>query len=313
MAAKLSRCAEALSLELRLREGEPVEARLKAAHFCRLRFCPWCEWRKATAWRRRLIPGLQAFGLEHPKHRAVLLTLTVRNVRASELRGAVGEIHASWKRLTKRRGFPTSYWLRRTELTLGRPPSSPDIPQDPRLLYGAGRRLKGIKHTDISDNELTNNELKNREVWVHPHLHALLLVPPRYWAADYIRQSLWREWWMESARLDYAPIVDVRKAYRRKGERTIERESIAAAIEAAKYTAKPDQLAALGPQLVDLTEQLRKVRMIAVSRPLSRFVRPDDPAGDELTDPLAEGDERAEWVHAIARWDEQTAHYQFDP
>jgi len=338
MAAKFSRCAEVLGLVMELAPDRPAEAKLQNAHFCGSRFCPFCEWRRASRWRRRLIPGLQAFHLEHPNHKAVFLTLTVQNVRQVEIRETIQAMHKAWHRLQKRAEFPTQFWLRRTEITLGRPPSAPDAPACPwasRVSAGTDGNSQANavapipKKGENREHKLSSSKLVSTKdvslyfgsgagsepstVWLHPHIHALLLVPARYFTADYVRQGRWRELWMDAARLDYAPVVDVRAVRVKRGADTVERRSIAAAIEAAKYTAKPADMLALGPLVPDLTARLHKMRMISVSRPLAQYVRPDSPQGDELTDApeIDYGSGFGQYV--VARWDEQSAHYMLDP
>jgi hypothetical protein len=328
-AADLQRCAERLGVELRYTEGDQLAQRVTSAHFCHHRMCPVCSWRKVQAWRRRLIPGFEQFHQAHPKHRPLFLTLTVRNCRLEELAPALGDLHAAWARMTKRRGFPTSYWLRRTEITIGRPAigddGAPNIaPQ--RINMSAAQfshatenglskiKLKGSQPSAVAASVATQKRYAVREglpagselsggAWLHPHIHALLMVPARYFTADYIRQEQWRQWWMESARLDYAPVVDIRRGYVRGTNISDHRASVAAAIEAAKYISKASDVAALGPDLVDLERQLKGARMIAVSRALGAYVRPDAIDGGEMVDPEPQGPSDGLTARLMADWD----------
>jgi hypothetical protein len=67
-------------------------------------------------------------------------------------------------------------------------------------------------------------ELKQCGVWdaalwsehyceeVHPHMHVLLMVSPNYFdRAHYIEQTKWVALWKRAARLDYDPVIDIRK------------------------------------------------------------------------------------------------------
>ncbi|NDB66146.1 MAG: replication protein, partial [Euryarchaeota archaeon] len=110
---------------------------------------------------------------------ALFLTLTVKNCQLYELRETVRHLHRSFKRLTLIQGFPTSAWFRRTEVTLG------------KSLGGSGPLFAPQ---------------------VHPHIHALLLVRPSYWSRDYWSQLKWQKEWQMAARLDYPPVVDIRRA-----------------------------------------------------------------------------------------------------
>jgi hypothetical protein len=328
-AADLRRCAERLGVELRYTEGDQLAQRVTSAHFCHHRMCPVCSWRKVQAWRRRLIPGFEQFHQAHPKHRPVFLTLTVRNCRLEELAPTLAELHGAWARMTKRRGFPTSYWLRRTEITIGRPAigddGAPNIaPQrihmtaaqsaDMQELRRAPYTMEQNQPPTVAASAAIQKRYAVRGVlpagselsggaWLHPHIHALLMVPARYFKADYIRQELWRQWWMESARLDYAPVVDIRRGYVKGENISDHRASVAAAIEAAKYISKASEVAALGPDLVEVERQLKGARMIAVSRALGAYVRPDAIDGAEMVDPEPQGPSDGLTARLMADWD----------
>jgi hypothetical protein len=78
---------------------------------------------------------------------------------------------------------------------------------------------------------------------------------------------------------------------------------VAAAIEAAKYISKASDVAALGPDVVDLERQLKGVRMIAVSRALGAYVRPDAIDSSEMVDPEPEGPSDGITSRWMADWD----------
>ena len=71
----------------------------------------------------------------------------------------------------------------------------------------------------------------------HPHIHAILAVPPEYFSRKsglYIPQTEWVERWQKAFRADYRPSVRIQTA-KAKGEYVGGR---AAAVEAAKYAVK---------------------------------------------------------------------------
>ena len=70
----------------------------------------------------------------------------------------------------------------------------------------------------------------------HPHFHALLLVPPYYFAGkSYIKHEKWIELWQDAARLNYTPSVDIRRVKTPEG-------GLSEAIKAATYSVKPSEL-----------------------------------------------------------------------
>ena len=117
---------------------------------------------------------------------------------------------------------------------------------------------------------------------------------------------------MESARLDYAPIVDVRtaKAKSATGSRSAG-DASAAVMEAAKYAAKATDLMELGPAITELHWQLKRKRLYAVSGALRPYIYPGDVSETEMLDeeskPLPPGAER---IEVIAQWFEDSQDYQ---
>jgi hypothetical protein len=172
--------------------------------------------------------------------------------------------------------FPTKFWFRRTEVT-----------------------LQAIKKGEIGGGH-----------FVHPHMHILLMVPAGYFSHGYIRKSDWQKAWMMSARLDYAPVVDVRraKAPSSSGGATIA-QSRTAALEASKYATKATDLINMGSALGEYHRQVKGLRLSASSASLKPYIA-DSPIDDsELTDsgesPLGES------LKATAVWFEDIQEYLF--
>lgn len=174
---RMSNCALRLGLALELREDGTGKAWAETGHFCGARLCPMCEWRRSRAWRRRLMAGLPDFRAAHPTHKPVFLTLTVRNVPLGELRETVEHLHASFKRLRECSFFPTAYWLRRTEITLGKPSFTDDLPtaQKARKAPAADWNQSGPMGSVLKG--LSGETPGVEAPWCHPHLHCLLLAP----------------------------------------------------------------------------------------------------------------------------------------
>ena len=173
--------------------------KLIGANFCKVRLCPMCISRRA------LKLAVQAHGITHeslrrrPGLRFIFLSLTVPNVIGDKLSQSITDIFKSWDRLT-----------RRCEIS--------------RILAGSFRAL-----------EVTFNAQRKD---FHPHIHALMAVPPTYFGGNYITQSRWLDLWRESARDQSIVSVDVRavkpKLKLKEGE-----NSIASAVaEVCKYPIK---------------------------------------------------------------------------
>lgn len=314
MARSINNCADALQVALQLPEDADPTVLLRGYNPCNRRACPMCEWRRSRVWRARLLKGLPAFLEAHPKHRAVFLTLTVRNCRVSELDDTLRAMHRAWHRMTQLSIFPSPYWLRRTEVTLGNPAPADDLPNAPRRrkVPAAG----GPAHSpDGADSPPCRGQLPGSpEAWVHPHLHCLLLVPASFWGEGYVRKTRWQEAWQASMRLDYAPVVDIRRAHTRATAEHPGGMHVGAVLEAVKYTTKAAHLVALGDALPEFARQIRGHRLIATSRALGAFIPSGDPSVEEIA---SEIDPNAPQLHplveAVARWDSDLSDYVLTP
>jgi plasmid rolling circle replication initiator protein Rep len=279
----IANCATRLALEIPMEGDQLGEGRLTGAMLCNRRLCPFCEWRRTRAWRARLIPGLNAFADEHPNWSGVFLTLTVRNCEMHELRDTIDHMHRSLNRLVQTTLWPTDLWMRRTEITVQ--DRGVSCPTEPHIRK------------------------------VHPHIHCLLLVRPSYWSRDYIKQSQWQAAWQTAARLDYAPVVDVRRAKPAKGAAATDSVApVPAVLEAAKYMAKATDLAALGDMLPQLNNEMRGLRLIAISKALSRYVGSADMGPTNMFDlQKIEVPPITPTFSAIAEWLESAQEYRFAP
>lgn len=271
----IANCASRIAVELGIEQGKDPIAYLRGGKLCNRRLCPFCEWRRTRAWRARLHRGLEGFLQDFPTHKGVFLTLTVRNVPLDDLNGQLKEMATGWKRLTNARSFPTPYWFRRTEVTLGYTPGMSSC-------------------------------------MAHPHFHALLLVPASYWGRNYIKQLEWQKRWMEAMRLDYPPVIDVRAAKSKTNNAGSGSDAISSAVvEAAKYATKASQLMELGPAITTYSHQIRGVRLYATSRKLGQYTGDGDIRPEELFDQDDGQKLGVESLFGTAAWFEDSQEYLF--
>ena len=282
----ISNCALRLKASVILQPELEPEVNLTGAMLCNKRLCPFCEWRRTKALRARLHQGLNALYEDHPKLIGVFLTLTVRNVPLDQLSAQLDEMNRAWKRMKQCSFFPTDLWFRRTEVTVG---------------------TRGFSKEELA-RKPTGNDL---HVSAHPHFHCLLLVRPSYFSRDYIKKSEWQKQWQMALRADYAPVIDVRRAKTKSGaSKSPAEETKSAVLEAAKYSAKAASITELGPATTELHWQLRGKRLVAMSRPLTKYVKQGDISEEEMMDcdskPLPPGAER---VEVLADWFEDIESY----
>ena len=226
-------------------ETDPAgEARLKlrSAHFCRVRHCPVCQWRRSLMWMARFLKALPTIEQVHPTARWIFLTLTCRNCPVRELRNTLRHMNAAWNRLRLRPEFANHVlgWVRTTEVTRGRGESA------------------------------------------HPHFHCLLLMRPGYFAGkNYIRQARWAELWKEAARLDYTPIVHVQAVKNHRGmpgETPLKR----AVAETLKYAVKPQDLLKSRDWLLELTYQVHGLKFVSTGGLLRNVIRENEESDEDL-------------------------------
>jgi plasmid rolling circle replication initiator protein Rep len=116
---RIGECSRRLQFAL-IPDGEGgVAFHLEEAKFCRVRFCPICQWRRSLMWRGRFYRGLPKYLADHPGRRAVALTLTVRNCAIGELRETVDLMNVAFSRMTKRKWWPATGWVKSLEVTRG--------------------------------------------------------------------------------------------------------------------------------------------------------------------------------------------------
>lgn len=230
-----------------------VLLRLREAHFCRVRHCPVCQWRRALMWQARFYQSLPAIQQAHPKARWLFLTLTVRNCPITELGDTLTAMNAAWQRLIKRKEFrPVLGWLRTTEVTRGR---------------------DGSAHP-------------------HFHA-LLMLPPSWFRGQSYVKQARWVELWQEAMRLDYAPVVDVRAVKSKAPkEGQTEAEASAAALrnavaETLKYSVKPSDMTDDPAWFLEMTKQVHKRRFVATGGALKDVLKVDEETDADLA--LADG------------------------
>lgn len=235
--------------------------KLRDARFCRVRYCPVCQWRRQLMWKAKFLRSLPGIIEQYPKARWIMLTLTVRNCRVDELRGTLQSMNAGWQRLKQRRDFrPVHGWIRTTEITRGR---------------------DGSAHP-------------------HFH-SLLMVPPSMLSGPNYIKHSRWVELWQQALRLNYAPNVDVRvvKSKRPKPDQTAQDAAVdsvsGGVMETLKYTIKPGDMIEDPDWFVEMTRQTHKLRFVATGGALKHVLKDTEETDESMamtdTDAPKEGED----------------------
>ena len=176
--------------------------KLNQANFCKVRLCPMCSWRRSLKIYGQVSKIMNEV-VKNEDLEFIFLTLTTRNCEGQDLSNTIDNIFKAFNKMTKRVKYK-------------------------KAIKGHFRAL-----------EVTHN-LNTMSDWFdtyHPHLHIILVVNQNYFKKPdlYINQEEWTTLWKQSLKVDYNPIVDVRR-FKDSNGKGIEK-SIA---EAAKYTVKSD-------------------------------------------------------------------------
>jgi plasmid rolling circle replication initiator protein Rep len=116
-ALRVKGCSPQLRFAFEAQDSGEMRTRLKEARFCRVRFCPVCQWRKSLVWRARLINAIPEIVEDYPKSRWIFVTFTLKNCPVTELRSTIDEMNRAWKRLVQRKEFPAIGFFKALEVT----------------------------------------------------------------------------------------------------------------------------------------------------------------------------------------------------
>lgn len=154
--------------------SEEIRRRLVKANFCKYRFCPMCQWRKARKVCREVLGRLRTIDEQHNGVALLFLTLTIKNEPLTELNSTVKHLSASFNRMQKTQQYKSA-------------------------VYGSIRAIEFL-----GDN--------TEQGECHPHFHCLLVVPKSYFKSrDYINFEEWTNLWQRSLRVNYRPVINVQR------------------------------------------------------------------------------------------------------
>lgn len=221
------------------------DKRLTNSNFCRVRLCPMCSWRR----------GLKIFshttaimnGMKSEKDYAyIFLTLTVKNCNGDELDNLIDEMMKAWNRFMGYKSIKQSVkgWFRGLEITH-------DVNEfiTKEMWFGNSEKKMNSRSEYYKKLGLHIGDSNPSYDTFHPHFHCVFAVNKNYFNnKEYIKQSEWTSLWEKAMRLDYIPVVNIKKV---KGDTS------KAVAEAAKYVVKDEDY--IKPDDLDLTVQTVKL------------------------------------------------------
>lgn len=220
-------------------ETKDTRERLKDADFCKFRFCPMCSWRRNININRELLVALSQ--IERYKRVSYLfLTLTVRNPSTEDLKATVKQMNQSFKRMSETKAYKKSI-------------------------------IGHFKALEIVGDKTLDGE-------VHPHFHILMIVNSSYFTSRYyLSQARWTEMWKKALRVEYTPVVDIRKVKAKNNQLSALQSAI---YETVKYSVKHTELTSKSDEdFRNIIEQTHRMRFFSTGGILKRainFVKCDD-------------------------------------
>ena len=159
----------------------------------------------------------------------LFLTLTCKNCSGAELKETISNLFKSFNLLSKNKKFKSA--------------------------------VKGyFRALEVSHNLNINSESYNT---FHPHFHLILAVPKNYFVNPdfYISHSEWIELWKKCLKVNYSPIVDVRKFKTSNISKSV--------AEVAKYTVKSSDYLVFNDKN-NIDEDLTDYSVLILDEALSR-------------------------------------------
>lgn len=184
---------------------------------------------------------------QQPNIHFIFLTLTVKNCPVEQLRSTLLGMTKAFNNLMKR------------------------------------ARIQKVVTGYIKSTEVT----KSQDFQAHPHFHVLLAVKPSYFSYDYIKQEDWVELWQECLKVNYRPVVDIRKVREKNVIKDKEQLLKNAVKETAKYMVKPMDMIGKGHKpdrefFIELTNQLHGIKATNLSGIFKEYLKTSEPTEDEI-------------------------------
>jgi plasmid rolling circle replication initiator protein Rep len=117
---RVGQCSQVLEFARDPPASGKSKLKLKAAWFCRVRFCPVCQWRRSMQWQARLYQALPKLLTDFPDARFLFATFTIRNCAVDAVRYTLKLLADGWKRLSELALWPAIGWIRAVEITRGK-------------------------------------------------------------------------------------------------------------------------------------------------------------------------------------------------
>lgn len=221
--------------------ADRTRERIEIGYYCGQRLCPSCAWRQSVHDAQRLA-AISAAAADQHRLRMILVTLTVPNVGADDLRSTLRDLNKAYNKLRKRAKMAI-------------------------LLANTAKKL-----------EITYNRGMNT---YHPHLHIICYVPSTYWARNnYVSHDTLLDEWRAATGNRQITQVDIRVC-RDTDTSTAIQEVAKYAAKAADYTQSAEIMSTMyhalyGAQRLSLAGIARDLSRAYDRHELDQYIVRDD-------------------------------------
>jgi plasmid rolling circle replication initiator protein Rep len=255
------------------KETGEIKIKLTKTHFCRVRHCPVCQWRKSLMWKAKFYKALPEIEAEYKSASWMFLTLTVENCEITDLKNTLAHMNKAFKKMIKRKHF---------------------------LKYNLGF----VKTTEITKPRTRKDSNK-----AHPHFHILLMMKSTYFKDGYLKTSDWAEIWRDCLGVSYTPITDVRKVKAKNGGGSSSSALADAVAETLKYAVKPSDMTRDREWFHELTRQVFKLRFVSTGGVLKDLFKEETSEEDLLL--LSEEEEEDQDLGSLTfNWYKKNSKYR---
>lgn len=244
---RINDCSRLLEFALKQNTTQDFMFKLQSAKFCRVRFCPVCQWRRTLMWRSRFYEVIPLIRAVYPTYKFLFLTLTVENCEVNKLRETIDWMRTSWRKMEKRKRFPARGWIRSVEVT---------------------KSKNGLAHPHfhciliVPSNYFTTKDYVTHDKWKKLWQKSLKV--------DYEPRVDIRKVKLLNSRQ--------RKIEERLGRELIENDIVFYGLmECLKYSVKESDLMSDPGWLDAITKQLHKTRAIALGGIFKEYLSEDEP------------------------------------
>lgn len=269
-ADRIQTCGKLLEFALRSDDQGDVGIKLQSAHFCRVRHCPVCQWRRSMKWQAKMFSAMPEITQAYPTHRWIFVTLTVRNCDLADLRTVVDGMNKAFKRLSQLKAFPAIGWIKSLEVT--RNPETGQAHPHFHCLMLVQPSYFGKSY--IKQEEWRSLWQRCMRVDYSPVVNVKAIKPKK--------NKLTEE------------LDDIGQAI----------------VETLKYSVKEEDLVADKDWLVELTTQLHKTRAIAIGGVLKNFLKEEKEDDDLIHIEEKEMEVEEETISIFFGWRETIARYK---